>query len=279
MRDNAGSDLGSVFVVMDFDERTVFDGIVSEDCFFRCVTLADIEISQARGQYLRALLRARHTSVNLVMPPKKTKKGPVKWQFKIDLRKKNDDDDAWNDYDDKDSRRLEANYISYDDEFALNTTYAVDFTSMAQFRRDDRERERPIRRVDELGMPAYALADLPDVDVAAVKKLRKAPLKKAKNDDDADGDGVDDDDDDDGVVTTSTKSPTKKKSPAKAIAKKTLADDKLGVWQWENDDALWETYAEEDNDLIEKLHKAGVGKVTTDKFTFCAGYDTSICVP
>ena len=40
------------------------------------------------------------------------------------------------------------------------------------------------------------------------------------------------------------------------------------MWQWKNDAGTWETYADEDSELIERLHKSGVKKLTTDKFTF-----------
>ena len=54
----------------------------------------------------------------------------------------------------------------------MNSTYVVDFAEMIQYRRDDRDRQRPIRRLDDTGSPAYVFDDLPDVPAAVKKKAK-----------------------------------------------------------------------------------------------------------
>ena len=48
---------------------------------------------------------------------------------------------------------------------------------MIQFRQDDREKQRPIRRVGDTGVAAYVFDDLPDVDTTAKKKAKKTTKK------------------------------------------------------------------------------------------------------
>lgn len=44
---------------------------------------------------------------------------------------------------------------------------------MIQYRQDDREKQRPIRRIGDTGVAAYVFDDLPDVDLSSKKKAKK----------------------------------------------------------------------------------------------------------
>jgi hypothetical protein len=84
----------------------------------------------------------------------------ARWQFKVDLRKANSRDEAWEDYPAADSAGIETAFAAYEAaitaskkrpkktliEAKLSTTYGVHFEDMVQFRYDDRSRQRPIRR-------------------------------------------------------------------------------------------------------------------------------------
>jgi hypothetical protein len=95
-------------------------------------------------------------------PKKKLKTAPADWQFKVDLAKDDDDATAWQSYGAHDSGRLEAAARRRDEEFELNSTYSVSFADMIQFRVDDRDRQRPIRRVDcDSGRVALTVDQLP----------------------------------------------------------------------------------------------------------------------
>lgn len=99
-------------------------------------------------------------TVAVVVPPPPPPPVAAKWQFKVDLRKGANRDEAWEDYPAADSGTIEAAFLLYDAattgtkkkpkktliEVKLNSTYGVHFEDMVQFRFDDRSRQRPIRR-------------------------------------------------------------------------------------------------------------------------------------
>lgn len=79
------------------------------------------------------------------------------WQFKTDLRKGNKNDAAWSSYSDGDSAIIEAAHVLFEaangtvakkkvQTAPLNATYSVNFREMIQYRNDDENRQRPIRR-------------------------------------------------------------------------------------------------------------------------------------
>ena len=81
-----------------------------------------------------------------------------KWQFKVDLRKSNKNDKAWQDYPDQDSEKIEAFFTPFNsaptkkekakyERANLNPTYGIDFDDLLQYRLDDETRQRPIRRI------------------------------------------------------------------------------------------------------------------------------------
>jgi hypothetical protein len=81
-----------------------------------------------------------------------------KWQFKVDLRKKDTDAKAWSDYSDADSKIIEKQFLKAKalqekgkakllGEVMISSEYGVHFDDMVQFRRDDRQKQRPVRRV------------------------------------------------------------------------------------------------------------------------------------
>jgi hypothetical protein len=107
-------------------------------------------------------LLANNFSLSVSHPKKKLKTAPVDWQFKVDLTKDDDDATAWQSYGAHDSGRLEAAARTRDEEFELNSTYSVSFADMIQFRVDDHDRQRPIRRVDcDSGRVALTVDELP----------------------------------------------------------------------------------------------------------------------
>jgi hypothetical protein len=80
----------------------------------------------------------------------------ARWQFKVDLRKKADNNSAWQDYTAAESAKIEALFSHYTaaksktkavKEPKLNDEYHVDFVELIQYRGDDANRQRPIRRV------------------------------------------------------------------------------------------------------------------------------------
>ena len=83
--------------------------------------------------------------------------GTVVWQFKIDLRKVDTKEDAWEDYSAADNAIIEAAHAALkaakkprktQQEVKLtNATYGIHFGDMVQFRFDDRSRQRPVRRI------------------------------------------------------------------------------------------------------------------------------------
>ncbi|CUG86725.1 Hypothetical protein, putative, partial [Bodo saltans] len=103
---------------------------------------------------------AQTADVVVVPPPPPPPPVAAKWQFKVDLRKGANRDEAWEDYPAADSGTIEAAFLLYDAattgtkkkpkktliEVKLNGTYGVHFEDMVQFRFDDRSRQRPIRR-------------------------------------------------------------------------------------------------------------------------------------
>ena len=83
-----------------------------------------------------------------------------KWQFKADLRKANKNDKAWQDYPTADSDLMEKHFEPYNnattakekkklERINLNATYGADFEDLIQYRLDDENRQRPIRRVPQ----------------------------------------------------------------------------------------------------------------------------------
>jgi hypothetical protein len=190
-----------------------------------------------------------------VSSAKKKVKLLADWQFQVDLRKSKEDHTAWQSYSAHDSARIEAAASERDDEdeFELNSTYNVSFADMIQFRCDDRERFRPVRRIDNAsGDIAYTAADLPPLSAAATTtttKKKKITPKIAKAVAAVVADDDDDDDDDDG-------------------------DGDSKVWQWKSDTGF-ETYDDDDQALLNKLWKSGVKVVETDALTFGAAYGTT----
>jgi hypothetical protein len=185
------------------------------------------------------------------MSAKKKAKSAGEWQFKVDLRKSDDDDSAWQGYSAHDNGRIETacrTRSDDDDDFELNSTYSISFAEMIQFRVDDRERQRPIRRVDAAsGDVAVSVGELPAG--TGVKKVAIAVKKVtivASDDDEEDDDEDDEDDEED--------------------------DEK--VWQWKSDTG-WETYDDDDNRLLTKLRRSGHNVCKTDQLSFGVAYGTT----
>jgi hypothetical protein len=132
---------------------------------------------------------------------------------------------------------------------------------MIQFRSDDREKQRPIRRVGDTGVAAYVFDDLPDVESSSKKSKKTTSNLRIlaffanffQN------------------LQTATKSPT---TASKKKATATKDDSADASWQWKNDDGDWCDYAREDSELIERFYASGVKTVTTDKLSFSASYGT-----
>eukprot|EP00039_Didymoeca_costata_P030635 m.30658 g.30658 ORF g.30658 m.30658 type:complete len:270 (-) comp8224_c0_seq1:32-841(-) len=92
-------------------------------------------------------------------------KDKVQWFWK--------DDNGWKEYSSKDTEKIEYAYNQdkKNEKFALNKTYCIHFPNMIQFRKEDYDRQRPIKRTAseaEKGLP-----------------LTPSKKKKAANDDDA----------------------------------------------------------------------------------------------
>jgi len=73
---------------------------------------------------------------------------PVQWLFKKDLRLKASNSAAWEPYDDDDVKKIETGFKANkkDDAFVLNSTYMISFPELIQYRKSDRDRQRPIQR-------------------------------------------------------------------------------------------------------------------------------------
>ena len=75
----------------------------------------------------------------------------VRWQYKKDLRMADNKAKAWADYTAEEAQKLEALYQTYKVTKAdgkLSADYSVDFKDMFQYRNDDANRQRPVRRLD-----------------------------------------------------------------------------------------------------------------------------------
>lgn len=79
----------------------------------------------------------------------------VTWQYKIDLRKADDKNEAWSNYSAADSGVIEAGHQVFLKSSKrkvvakLNDQYSVHFKDLVQFRVEDRSRQRPVRRVEQ----------------------------------------------------------------------------------------------------------------------------------
>lgn len=71
-----------------------------------------------------------------------------KWYWQSDLRKRATDDDkeAWTEYSEADSAKIEKAFSKNQKTLSLNDTYSIVFGCMEQQRKDDRSRRRFIRR-------------------------------------------------------------------------------------------------------------------------------------
>eukprot|EP00808_Paulinella_micropora_P008923 g9498.t1 len=83
------------------------------------------------------------------------------WQWKKDLRLTDDDEDAWENYDAADCKRLETARSKGSTKMKFSDKYTVNFEEMIQHHTGDKYRQRPIRRLGK-----------------AVKKAKKTPAKK-----------------------------------------------------------------------------------------------------
>jgi hypothetical protein len=208
---------------------------------------------------------------------KKKAKSAGEWQFKVDLRKGDDDASAWQSYSAHDSGRIEtacrtrSGAVDADDDaFELNSTYSICFSEMIQYRADDRERQRPIRRLDAAsGDVVSRVDDLPHAGGGfgvfkaapiAVMKVFTAPHYESDEDED------EDEDESDGESDESDESDDSDDSGASD------SDDK--VWQWKSDTG-WETYDDDDNRLLSKLRKSGHKVCQTDELSFGVAYGTT----
>jgi len=74
----------------------------------------------------------------------------VRWQWQKDLRKKDEDEEGvFEDYGPAEMAKLEAAYKKGQTSMDFGKLYKIDFKHMIQYRVADKERQRPIRRLEE----------------------------------------------------------------------------------------------------------------------------------
>eukprot|EP00039_Didymoeca_costata_P015872 m.275785 g.275785 ORF g.275785 m.275785 type:complete len:352 (-) comp16295_c0_seq2:134-1189(-) len=92
----------------------------------------------------------------------------MEWQWKRDLRKGDTADDAWEDYDEADSKTIEAGFKAKKKTIKLNNKYTINYAESIQYRTGDKNRQREIRRVKKKSAPKKV-----------TPKRKKAPAKKS----------------------------------------------------------------------------------------------------
>jgi hypothetical protein len=202
------------------------------------------------------------------MSAKKKAKSAGEWQFKVDLRKADDDDSAWQGYSAHDNGRIETacrtrsgNVDADDDEFELNSTYSICFSEMIQHRVDDRERQRPIRRVDA------ATGDVVSSVDGLPHSLGGFGIYKIEPHHDSDDEDEDEDEDEE-------HEDEEKEEDEDDDDDEDEDEDEDKVWQWKSDTG-WETYDDDDNRLLSKLRKSGHKVCKTDELSFGVAYGTT----
>eukprot|EP00039_Didymoeca_costata_P031471 m.34899 g.34899 ORF g.34899 m.34899 type:complete len:360 (+) comp8802_c0_seq1:50-1129(+) len=77
----------------------------------------------------------------------------MSWQWKRDLRKGDTDEDSWEDYDEVDSKKIEAGFKAKKKTIKLNNKYTINYAESIQYRTGEKNRQRDIRRVEEDEQP------------------------------------------------------------------------------------------------------------------------------
>eukprot|EP01116_Phalansterium_solitarium_P008688 TRINITY_DN22642_c0_g1_i1.p2 TRINITY_DN22642_c0_g1~~TRINITY_DN22642_c0_g1_i1.p2 ORF type:complete len:189 (+),score=27.82 TRINITY_DN22642_c0_g1_i1:167-733(+) len=87
------------------------------------------------------------------------------WYWKQNLSAPDSNIDAWVAYGDADSIRIERAFCRHQKTFKLSDEHRLDFVEMIQYRLEDRNRQRPIRRMTPSGFDRLrqALAQFTDV--------------------------------------------------------------------------------------------------------------------
>lgn len=98
----------------------------------------------------------------------------VRWQWQKDLRKKDEDEEGvFEDYGPADNAKLEAAYKKGLNTLEFGKLYNIDFKHMIQYRVADKERQRPIRRIEDEPEPEPE----PEPEHKTKKRTKKGSIK------------------------------------------------------------------------------------------------------
>ncbi len=73
------------------------------------------------------------------------------WYWKKSLKGKDDDDSSWAKYDDEVSAKIETAFQKGQKTIQVDETYSINFSDLIQFQRDDKDKQRPVKRVEVEG--------------------------------------------------------------------------------------------------------------------------------
>mmetsp|Transcript_5729 Transcript_5729/g.10922 ORF Transcript_5729/g.10922 Transcript_5729/m.10922 type:complete len:173 (+) Transcript_5729:43-561(+) len=122
---------------------------------------------------LKKMFQYRESDSDRQRPIKRVEPSVV-WEWKSDLRLKDSNKAAWTPYSTADSQMFEEEYENDSKAvFDYGKKYQVDFGKMLQYRNDDEDRQRPIKRVETVPNP-----DDSDEEEPPKKKSKTSPKKK-----------------------------------------------------------------------------------------------------